>query len=255
MTDAEWTVLIETARLTPPQVVRALTFLRSWPSFSTPAAVTCDDGHTYIAKGRNGIEGALAAEQIVGRAAVHIAAPVPTVMLVQVTDLRAIEPQMATFAPRLAHGSREVDEPCGDRMHQQHGFAPENRERFAALCVLYSWCGCWSDHQFIYGNSAPHLVYSVDHGHFFPSGPNWTAATLQTAPQAIQDSNFDGLTLTDAELRPARRRLSDVTPQQIADAVAALPYEWGHALQVRIALAEYLLRRKMQLDALWAPLV
>lgn len=254
MTDGEWTVLLAAASGAQPPVTRAQTFLKAWESFSRPAAVSCDDGHTYIVKGRPGIERAMTTEQVVGRLAMYVDAPVPAVMLVQVTDLMAIEPQMAIFAPRLAHGSRDAGEPCSERMGLQHGFATENRSRFAALCILYSWCAA-ADHQVIYGNALPNLVYSVDHGHFFSGGPAWTVATLQAGPVAVQDVYFAPLNFTEAELRDARRRLVAITAGQIATAVAAPPDEWGLTLQDRIVLAEYLLRRKNQLDAAWAALI
>ena len=255
MTDQEWSVLLAVAATVPPANTRAVTFLKAWPSYSKPAAMSCDDGHTYVAKGRVGIERSMIAEQVIGRLTPHIDAPVPPVILVQIDDLRVLEPQMAAFAPgRLAHGSRDAGEPCGDRMGFQHGFAAENRSRFAALCILYSWCLA-SDHQVIYGNATPHLVYSVDHGHFLAGGPNWTAATLQAGPPAVQDGYFTPLNLTDAELRDGRRRLAAITAEQIATAVAAPPDDWGLTLQDRIVLAEYLLTRKNQLDAAWAALI
>ena len=127
--------------------------------------------------------------------------------------------------------------------------------RFAALCVLYSWCGCWSDHQFIYGNAEPHLAYSVDHGHFFPGGPNWTVATLAAGPPAVEDASFAPLNLTDAEKRPARRLLAAVSASQVAMAVAAVPEAWGVTPQDRIAIAECVNQRKIQLDALCAALI
>jgi hypothetical protein len=255
MTDAQWTALLDAATVTPPVTTRALTFLKAWPSYSRPAAISCDDGHVYIAKGRPGIERSIVAERIVGYLAVLLNAPVPAVMLIDIEDLRVAEPQMVDFAQgRLAHGSRDAGEPCSDRMGLQHGFAVENRARFAALCVLYSWC-LSSDQQVIYGNAFPNLVYSVDHGHFFAGGPQWTIPTLQGAPPAVQDAFFAALNLTDAEMRDARRRLLVVGPDQIAAAVAAPPADWGVALQERIVLAEYLLQRKNQLDAAWAGLI
>jgi hypothetical protein len=57
----------------------------------------------------------------------------------------------------------------------------DNKYRFAAAAVMYSWLGA-SDRQFIYGKAGSHKVYSVDHGHFFQNGPNWTIASLSAAP-------------------------------------------------------------------------
>jgi hypothetical protein len=59
---------------------------------------------------------------------------------------------------------------------QRHD-VPDNRPRFAALAVLYGWIPA-GDAQLIYRQTVSHLVYSVDHGHFFPGGPNWTLAGL-----------------------------------------------------------------------------
>jgi hypothetical protein len=35
-----------------------------------------------------------------------------------------------------------------------------------------------ADHQFISEEMPPYGVYSHDYGHFFPDGPNWSAASL-----------------------------------------------------------------------------
>jgi hypothetical protein len=85
-----------------------------------------------------------------------------------------------------------------------------------------------SDHQFIYDNATPHAVYSVGHGHFFPSGPDWTSETLAVAGPPVPDAAvIAGAGLSDHDLDDARAALHRPTNEEIATAVTAPPDTWG----------------------------
>jgi hypothetical protein len=111
-------------------------------------------------------------DHVVARIAQLIGAPVPQPDLIFVSrELIEINPEMAHIQPGIAHGSRHLAD-VGERLDNiTHLDIPENRTRFALLAVLGAWVFA-SDRQFIYGTSPPQLVYSVDHGHFLPGGPN-----------------------------------------------------------------------------------
>lgn len=119
--------------------------------------------------------------------------------------------------------------------------------RLALLAVLYGWTQA-DDHQYLYRNVRPNLVYSVDHGDFFPGQGGWSRVTLEAAGAAEPDAAICvPCGLTTEELRPAAERLIAIGPEEIATAVALPPDEWDISLEDRIALAQFLTRRKNDL--------
>ncbi len=150
----------------------------------------------------------------------------------------------------LAHGCLWVPG-CTERAWLDHVAVPENRPRFVKLAVLYGWLIA-NDHQVIYENASPHLVYSVDHGHFFSGGPNWTIATLAAAPPAVADVSIMNACVFDAdEIGDATDDLRRLTPNAVVDAVTSSPVDWGLTEDERVALAEYLWNRRDQLIHLY----
>jgi len=113
--------------------------------------------------------------------------------------------------------------------------------------VLYSWAKA-SDHQWLYEDTPPHLVYSVDHGHFLgDGGPRWTVQDLQAQPSATWDGTFAPCKLTDIELAAPLARLQSVTKADVEAIVAGPRPDWSVTLEERAALADYLFRRKLDL--------
>lgn len=236
-----------------PAAVQAHTFLRVWPSFSRPAALACDDGHAYVVKGKQ-IGRAAVNDQVVARLGIAMGAPVGEPMLVDVPQaLITAEPQIQHLPPGIAHGTRFVEN-CSDRMWIAHQNVPENRLRFARLAVLYGWASS-GDHQLIYPNSPPHVVISVDHGHFFPGGPDWQPPGLTGAPPAdVNHEITSQCALTAAELRTALQELANVPEVAIIRAVAAPPDDWAISPDDRVALVQYLSRRRDEMANLVAGL-
>jgi len=96
--------------------------------------------------------------------------------------------------------------------------------------------------------SRPNLVFSVDHGHFFPSGPNWTIATLNNTLQPVLNPEIRSqCSLEELEIEQALEALQGVTEEKIIEAVASPPKEWELTIEERIALVEYLITRQQQL--------
>jgi hypothetical protein len=248
VTDDEWAQLLKQARgdVTEIQYPRAITFLKSWPTFSKPVCVRCDDGSEYVLKGTNVDGKAIVTEQVVGRLAQLLGAPVPRVTLVDVpSELIAIEPQMKHLEPGLAHASTMVQQ-CSERMAFEYAKESVNRERFASLAILYGWAQA-GDHQLIYDN-ATKAVWSVDHGHFFPGGPKWSEATLSVAYAAHPDDHLmqtAGLAIGD--LQPCATKLSTLTHMDIARAVSSVPETWPVTEAEKIAIARFLDERRSAL--------
>jgi hypothetical protein len=242
----DWGALLRAAGSVVTSEIHAETFIKAWPSASKPVAVNCSDGHTYVIKGSNAGRQAVN-DCIAAKLAALIGAPVPPSALVAIPEeLRQATPEMAHLAPGKAHGSR-VMEDCSEREAYAHIDDGDNRRRFASIAILYGWLLA-NDRQFIYGKAKPNTVYSVDHGHFFPGGPEWNAAGLASAPAALADPDtIAGCGLAEEDLREACSSLESVTAGQIAAAIAAVPAGWAISFDERIALCDYLERRRTDL--------
>ena len=173
--------------------------------------------------------------------------PVPEVGYVDVPQaLLAIEPRLAHMTAGSSHGSVWIPD-CSESAGLQYFSDSENRVRFARLAVLYGLVTA-SDHQFIYKKASPNLVFSVDHGNFFPNGGDWQVAHIQNAPPAAPDNNIVvGCQLTQAEIDDARSTLRGITEGQIAEAVSGPMDHWGVSIDEKIAVAIFLDMRRQEL--------
>jgi hypothetical protein len=236
--------VVQTAHVprTSPEAT-AETFLRKWETASKPILLRCDDKNEYVVKGRQAGR-MLVNDHVVAKIGILLGAPVPLVTVIQVpSELISAEPEMSHMTPGLSHGSRFVPQ-CHDGGVQG---SPENRDRFSRLAVLYGIVAA-SDQQFIYENQPPNLVHSVDHGHFFPAGPQWTAESLKSAPSAIPEpSIISACALTKEEVSAAAVALEQVTDEAIAQIVGTLPTEWGLSEEERLQLVEFLTRRREEM--------
>lgn len=195
----DWRILLESFSSGECQT-QVTTFFEISRSFSRPARVSCSDGNEFWIEGSQ-VGRPIFVEQVVGAIGHRIDAPVPEIRIVALDSaLTKAEPGLSHFVPGYVHASkREID--CTDRDAFRYYDEPDNRSRFAALSVLYTWTGA-TDHQFIYKKQMPHLVFSVDHGHFF-FGTAWTEASLGSAAPATRlDPSFDIANLTSAEIAP-----------------------------------------------------
>jgi len=257
MPDAEpdWDALIANYAAARPGPTQAQTYIRKWGSASKPVLLTCDDGHAYVVKGGHAGR-QIVNDQVVGQLGQALGAPGAPVTVVEVAaELIAAEPELqnlngAPMAHGIWHGSRHIAGVSEDRQGFDHMGLPDNRPRFARLALLYGWAG-GSDHQFLYGKAPPELVYSVDHGHFFAGGPDWTEASLAGAGPAVPDPTICATcALTAPELDEARQALQALdAPAVIARAVAAPLDTWTLTPAERVALARYLHRRYQDLVA------
>jgi hypothetical protein len=242
--------MITDAMTRRPTAVQAQTYRNmKWDSRNSPVLLACSDGYEYVVKGRqNGRD--VANDQIVGCLARVIGAPVPSTRLIDVpAQLIAMNPPMQHMLPGLAHGSRSLYPDCTERLWLQEGLQrlPANRSRFALLAVLYGWFQ-GGDKQLLYQKTAPQLVYSVDHGHFFPEGPEWGIERLCQPARAEPDPEIVGYCMfSQQEIADALRTLLSVDPRTIAEAVAAPPEEWQLPLAHRLAAAVYLYKRRCEL--------
>src|SRR5574341_106884 len=93
-----------------------------------------------------------------------------------------------------------------------------------------------------------HLVYSVDHGHFFPNGPEWRIENLAGAPNVQPYEEIrSGCNLSDAEIKVALESLRKVSNDSIIEAVAIPPDEWGVTIEERVAMVHFVIDRQKAL--------
>jgi hypothetical protein len=226
-------------------LITAETYLKEWSSASKPVLLRCNDAQTYVVKGSQN-QKMIVNEHVVGRLGELLGAPVAEVEFVDIPqELRQIEPKLSHIGPSIAHGTRFIPD-CTERTGIDHANLKENHDRFALLTVLYSWVQA-NDHQCIYGKSPPHLVYSVDHGHFFQGGPNWTVHSLTSNHNVQIDPWFSQCGLSLESMYSARERLLTVLDEDIQLIAMGPPDAWGISQSERAALIDYLIKRKAKL--------
>jgi hypothetical protein len=155
---------------------------------SRPIRAIGVDGRTYIVKGKQAGR-QIINDQVVGHLGVLLEAPVAEPYVVEV-DEELIndpdEPEFSYFQSGLAHGSLFISGCMDDRSMLRYQGQAVNRDRFARLSVLYGWVGA-ADRQFLYKNQPPNVVYSVDHGHFFPGGRASVMVSRYSVIQYVPD--------------------------------------------------------------------
>lgn len=226
----------------------AETYLQEWHTFSKPVNFICTNGVICVVKGirQNQPPRYLVNDHVVGRVAALLKAPVPEVVFVEITpELLSAETRARHFLPGLAHGTIFIQD-CTNREALLHIDKPENRSRFAHLAVLYSWMRA-GDYQCIYQKNAPNLVYSVDHGHFFPSGPNWTVNSLEAYTETVMDPWFNSCGLIKTDFENVTQNLNLITDEDVELIVQGPPDAWGISQDERAALSSFLIQRKAKL--------
>ncbi len=244
MTSPEWKSLVEAAMAARDAPIKAISYGgKKWTTGSKPVLLRCSDGTDYAVKGKQ-VGKALVAEQIVGALGRLIEAPVPKMPLVEVSaelvDSEAALKQLVpglTFEPGVAHGTLYFSDGI-QQSWVQHADAPQNKERFARLAVLYGWVGP-QDRQLHYQLTKVPLVWSWDHGGFNVSGGSGVPY-----PDMMRDAH-----LKKEDLAAIKPVLQAIQPDSIAKAVACPHETWGLTLEERIAHAQHLEAKRIQLIA------
>jgi hypothetical protein len=217
---------------------------------SKPVRIRGIDGNEYIVKGKQAGR-QIINDQVVARLGQVMNAPVGEPCLVEISqDLLDLEPEFSYLATGIAHATKFIPN-CSDD-HGEFLFANSsaNHSRFASLAVLYGWIYA-DDHQFLCENQSPRLVYSVDHGHFFVGGPDWTSEHLSIYVDPAQPDHLlvRNCKLNNEDLIPALAALERISEQTIVQVVGGVPEEWGISIDERLTLVEYLIKRKHELLA------
>jgi hypothetical protein len=232
-----------------------MTVLNSWGTASKPTEFTTDDGQNYIVKDSVARRQCVN-DQVVAVVAAALNAPTGRAGLVDVSgELIQATPflQQNSWVAGVWHGSLRVGDVSEAERVYLFTDLPENRLRFAELAILYGWAFTQHDHQFVYQKTDPRLVFSVDHGHFFPNGPNWDVTLLAShTTVAVPDPSIvAGCRLTNDELREGAVALVALDVSSVIARSVAAPHDhWTDpmlTLDERVALAKYLDRRYAEL--------
>jgi len=241
-----WMELLEILIAQPRTIVQARTYKSAWRTNAQPVLLRCNDGKDYVVKGQNAGR-QIINEQIVARLGLLLGAPVVEPQIVEISaEFIEIEKNLAHIPAGTAHGSLYLE----DCFHTRDLIAtdePKNRSRLSLMALLYGWVYA-GDQQFLFKNDPPRLIYSVDHGHFFPNGADWMVKDLveiedaQIDPYLLSNCNF-----TSLEVRQALDALAKIHEEEIIRVVAYPPEEWDITINERTMMIEYLITRKESL--------
>jgi hypothetical protein len=241
----EWLSLLETFDAHRDNPIRAITFRKALRTKAEPVLVKCEDGKEYFIKGQQAGR-QIVNDQIVARIGQALGASVGEPSIIEVSrELIEVNPNLSHISPGTAHGTVFIPD-CRDEWSLIATSEPSNRSRLVLLALLYGWMFS-NDRQFLFDKHPPRLIHSVDHGHFFPGGPDWTIEDLQKAPKAKLDPYFADCNFTPMELTDAKVALASITDETIIRAVSTPPDTWGLTIEERLALIGYLTRRKQEL--------
>jgi hypothetical protein len=219
------------------------TFIKRGDSFSRPVWLECNDSKIYVVKGRHAGR-AIFNDQIIARLGHLLGAPVGQPVFVTIPEeLKQIEPQMHDISSGLAHGTLWIPDTT-ERLWLAYTDKDYNRSRFALLSVLYGWLGA-NDNQLVYSNQDPYLVYSVDHGHFFPGGPDWNIQSLANSPEAQPHPEIcASCGLNDSDIKAALVNLNRIADDDIIEMIGLPPDEWGVSMDERIEISNFIMSRR-----------
>jgi hypothetical protein len=252
-TVSQWETSLISLLQYPRESLRAVTYRRGWRTKAEPVLLECEDDQTYVVKGiQAGRQ--IINDQVVARLGMALGAPVGIPRLIEVSaELIELDRRLKLFSPGLAHGTLWIPN-CLDSVELLGTGEVENRSRYALLSALFGWV-INHDPQYLVNEQPPRLVHSVDHGHCFSGGPNWTIESLQKSIEFDSELNLEFLLFDRFEMccfkpidfQKMRQNLKQVTELHIFSSVASVPEDWGITMDERLILVEYLFVRQQRL--------
>ena len=179
-------------------------------------------------------------EYIVGRLGALIHAPVCQVSVVQISADHAGWEFRAghRLEVGLANGSLEVPNSHEDRA-LGHRTRDDNARRHVGVFAMYDWC--WgSDPQWLFETPADERLHSHDHGHYFPAGPAWSAATVQPEVGNPHPLGQDAAGLDRAAIDQMADRIAHIDGSGIVAVLATVPRSWPVSDDDLAALGQFL---------------
>ena len=238
----------------PMESLQAITYSKAWRTKAEPVLLECEDGNRYVVKGTQAGR-QIINDRIVAHLGMALGAPVGIPKLIEVSaQLIELDRRLGSFSSGLAHGTLWISD-CLDTDELLGTGEVENRSRYALLSALFGWV-INHDPQYLCREQPPRLVHSVDHGHCFAGGPNWTIESLQKSMESDSEIDLEFLLFSGFEMccfkpidfQKMQQNLNQVTELNIFSSVASVPDEWGITMEERLVLVEYLFIRQQRLD-------
>lgn len=187
------------------------------------------DGQRWWVKPQNNLQGPKVAisEYVVGRMGSLIGAPTCEVRLARIPDEIAGWEfrQGARLEAGYAHASRNVEDAQLLRS-LDYRQRDNNRQRHAGVIAIYDWC--WgADDQWLYSQTDDLKLYSHDHGHYFPGGPDWSEATLVPHVDEPHQPAHSTDDLDQNALKGFAVRLEQVDRGDLVPILSSVPSSWS----------------------------
>ena len=229
----------------PPCPTAIMPLQQSKSGGSGAFLVRADDDRRYWCKCLDNPQGPRVPinEQIVGRLGSYLEAAVCEVSLIRIPpELEGWDYRPGRkLVPGYAHGSRALPNAIETRS-MNHPHDDQNPTRMTSLKILADLC--WAgDCQWLYAPGQENSYYSHDHGHFFPSGPNWTIDSLR-ANSADQPSAYPGSLYVPDVVTAFADKLDRMTALDIAGVLAGIPEDWPVTNEELEEMVLYLDRRR-----------
>jgi hypothetical protein len=182
-------------------------------------------------------------EYVVGSLCSLIGAPCCEVAIVRIPE------ELADFEftagrkvePGLAHGSLAIEDTTEIRS-LEHRQEDDNQRRHAGVFALYDWC--WgSDDQWLYVHTDEQKLYSHDHGHYLPGGPNWIESALIQHVDQVHQPGYSPDGLDPDALDEFASRLENVDMQELREILNSVPASYPVEDEELEALGYFLERR------------
>lgn len=233
------------ADYSPPEVQLADFRLEAEPrgTSTKPWLIHCSDENSYFVKGKQAGRTRIA-DYVVAKVAGLICAPVPPVALIHFTqEVLDEDPVLKMHFSHGRHYGSQFKEGMEDSREIKHCNIPLNRGRFAALSLLFGWTVA-ADIQFLYHTDSK-LVFSADHGWFFPNGQNWDISSLQNEQTPCVNTQIQFTArLSQPEICQVRDSLRSIQDKDIAKIIKELPTDWSIDQPQKESLLEFLSVRR-----------
>lgn len=139
----------------------------------------------------------------------------------------------------LGHASEAVPDATEVRGAPGRRSDDDNRRRHVGLAAVYDLC--WgADDQYLHSTTDLWKIYSHDHGHYLPGGPQWSADVLRSDADLDHEVPFDFAGLRADDVEEVAAAVDRLNRSALASVILGVPTEWGTPDEDLAALGHFL---------------